>query len=106
MKKTTVTLLSKAKQSKAKQSHNCLLNNDYLKFLFQKYFFNLVKTFLTLIKFNFISLLKKNFSFIINEFKLKIIIVLSTLKNSLTFVNFQRFRIEIFVYLNTIYKIY
>ena len=55
---------SKAKQSKAKQSHNCLLNN-YLKFLFQKYFFNLVKSFLTSI--NFLSAfirLAKIFSFI------------------------------------------
>ena len=51
MNRTTVTLLSKAKQSKAKQSHNCLLNNDYLKFLFQKYFLNLVKSFLTSINF-------------------------------------------------------
>ena len=49
----TVILLSKAKQSKAKQSKAklvfYLLNN--FKFLFQKYFLNLVKSFLTLIKF-------------------------------------------------------
>ena len=49
---------SKAKQSKAKQSHNYILNN-YFKFLFQKYFLNLVKSFLTLIKFNFDSLSRK-----------------------------------------------
>ena len=29
MNKNTVILLSKAKQSKAKQSHNCLLNNNF-----------------------------------------------------------------------------
>ena len=29
MNKNTVNLLSKAKQSKAKQSHNCLLNNNF-----------------------------------------------------------------------------
>ena len=63
MNKTTVTLLSKAKQSKAKQSHNCLLNNNF-KFLFQKYFFNLVKSFLTSINFlsAFIRLAKNKFA--------------------------------------------
>ena len=85
---------SKAKQSKAKQSKAkpvlYILTNNYFKFLFQKYF-------LTLIKFNFDILLNKNFSFIVNKFKLK---------NYLAFVNFQRFSIKIFVYLNTIYKIY
>ena len=80
---------SKAKQSKAKPVLYILTNN-YFKFLFQKYF-------LTLIKFNFDILLNKNFSFIVNKFKLK---------NYLAFVNFQRFSIKIFVYLNTIYKIY
>ena len=29
MNKTTVIMLSKAKQSKAKQSHNCILNNNF-----------------------------------------------------------------------------
>ncbi len=54
------------KQSKAKQSHNCLLNNNYLKFLFQKYFFNLVKTFLTSINFLsvFIRFAKNQFEII------------------------------------------
>ena len=64
----TVILLSKAKQSKAKQSKAkqskaklllYLLTNNYFKFLFQKYFLNLVKSFLTLIKFNFDSLSRK-----------------------------------------------
>ena len=54
---------SKAKQSKAKQSKAklllYLLTNNYFKFLFQKYFLNLVKSFLTLIKFNFDSLSRK-----------------------------------------------
>ena len=44
----TVILLSKAKQSKAKQSKAklllYLLTNNYFKFLFQKYFLNLVKS--------------------------------------------------------------
>ena len=56
-------MLSKAKQSKAKQSKAklllYLLTNNYFKFLFQKYFLNLVKSFLTLIKFNFDSLSRK-----------------------------------------------
>ena len=38
------------KQSKAKLELY-LLNNNYFKFIFQKYFFNLVKSFLTLTKF-------------------------------------------------------
>ena len=54
---------SKAKQSKAKQSKAKLLLYiliyNYFKFLFQKYFLNLVKSFLTLIKFNFDSLSRK-----------------------------------------------
>ena len=54
----TVILLSKAKQSKAKLLLY-LLTNNYFKFLFQKYFLNLVKSFLTLIKFNFDSLSRK-----------------------------------------------
>ena len=49
---------SKAKQSKAKLLLY-LLTNNYFKFLFQKYFLNLVKSFLTLIKFNFDSLSRK-----------------------------------------------
>ena len=62
---------SKAKQSKAKQSKAklvlYLLNN--FKFLFQKYFFYLVKSFLTLIKFNFDSLSEKikNLRLVINK---------------------------------------
>ena len=46
------------KQSKAKQLLYILIYN-YFKFLFQKYFLNLVKSFLTLIKFNFDSLSRK-----------------------------------------------
>ena len=69
--KNTVILLSKAKQSKAKQLLYILTNN-YFKFIFQKIFFamrcltlcafgsgvNLVKSFLTLIKFNFNRIFK------------------------------------------------
>ena len=51
-------MLSKAKQSKAKLLLFILIYN-YFKFLFQKYFLNLVKSFLTLIKFNFDSLSRK-----------------------------------------------
>ena len=71
----TVILLSKAKQSKAKQSKAklllYLLTNNYFKFLFQKYFLNLVKSFLTLIKFNFDSLSRKIkiSCLVINKFK-------------------------------------
>ena len=71
----TVILLSKAKQSKAKQSKAklllYLLSNNYFKFLFQKYFLNLVKSFLTLIKFNFDSLSRKIkiSCLVINKFK-------------------------------------
>ena len=36
MNKTTVIMLSKAKQSKAKQSHNCILNN--CKFYISQFF--------------------------------------------------------------------
>ena len=66
---------SKAKQSKAKQSKAKLLLYiliyNYFKFLFQKYFLNLVKSFLTLIKFNFDSLLRKikNPYLVINNLK-------------------------------------
>ena len=35
MDKTTVIMLSKAKQSKAKQSNNCLLNNNFKFYIFQ-----------------------------------------------------------------------
>ena len=70
MNKNTVILLSKAKQSKAKQSHNCLLNNNFKSYIsqFLKAFkflsvsillHNLVKTFLTSIKFTFDSLSRK-----------------------------------------------
>ena len=75
MNKNTVILLSKAKQSKAKQSKAklllYLLTNNYFKFLFQKYFLNLVKSFLTLIKFNFDSLSRKIkiSCLVINKFK-------------------------------------
>ena len=70
MNKNTVNLLSKAKQSKAKQSHNCLLNNNF-KFYISQFLnafkflnvsillHNLVKTFLTSIKFTFDSLSRK-----------------------------------------------
>ena len=62
MNKNTVILLSKAKQSKAKQSKAKLLlyilTNNF-KFLSQKYFLDLVKSFLTLIKFNFSNLSRK-----------------------------------------------
>ena len=44
--------------SKAKLLLYILIYN-YFKFLFQKYFLNLVKSFLTLIKFNFDSLSRK-----------------------------------------------
>ena len=62
----TVNLLSKAKQSKAKQSHNCLLNNNF-KFYISKslkafkflsvsiLLHNLVKTILTSINFDSLS---------------------------------------------------
>ena len=46
------------KQSKAKLLLYILIYN-YFKFSFQKYFLNLVKSFLTLIKFNFDSLSRK-----------------------------------------------
>ena len=57
----TVNLLSKAKQS-----YNCLLNN-YFKFLFQKYFLHLVKTFLTSINFDSLSRKIKNHCLVINK---------------------------------------
>ena len=61
----TVILLSKAKLLLY------LLTNNYFKFLFQKYFLNLVKSFLTLIKFNFDSLSRKIkiSCLVINKFK-------------------------------------
>ena len=53
-----------------------LLTNNYFKFLFQKIFFvlrvcgvNLVKSFLTLIKFNFDNLSKKNINLAIKNLK-------------------------------------
>ena len=76
----TVILLSKAKQSKAKQNHNCLLNNNFKFYIFQflKAFkflsvsillHNLVKSFLTSIKFNFDRLSRKikNTCLVINK---------------------------------------
>ena len=66
----TVNLLSKAKQSKAKQSNNCLLNNNF-KFLFLKYFLHLVKTFLTSITFDSLSRKIKNLCLVINKNFLK-----------------------------------
>ena len=65
MNKNTVILLSKAKQSKAKQSkakqsyYYIFLTNNYFKFLFQKYFLNLVKLF----NFNQIYSRRKNETF-------------------------------------------
>ena len=59
----TVNLLSKAKQS-----YNYILNN-YFKFLFQKYFLNLVKTFLTSITFD--SLSERNLCLVIKKFNYK-----------------------------------
>ena len=65
----TVILLSKAKQSKAKQSKAkqskakpllYILIYNYFKFLFQKYFLNLVKSFLTSITFDSLSRKIKN----------------------------------------------
>ena len=67
----TVILLSKAKQSKAKQSKAklllYLLTNNYFKFLFQKYFLNLVKSFLTSITFDSLSRKIKNPCLVINK---------------------------------------
>ena len=70
MNKNTVILLSKAKQSKAKQSHNYILNNNFKFYIsqFLKAFkflsvsillHNLVKSFLTSIKFTLGSLSRK-----------------------------------------------
>mgnify|MGYP000584018630 CR=1 FL=1 len=43
-----------------KQSMNCIfINNNYFKFIFQKYFFNLVKSFLTFTKFILDGFLRK-----------------------------------------------
>ncbi len=58
MNKNTVILLSKAKQSKAKLLLYILTNN-YFKFIFQKYFLNLVKLF----NFNQIYSRRKNETF-------------------------------------------
>ena len=64
-------MLSKAKQSKAKQSKAklllYLLTNNYFKFLFQKYFLNLVKSFLTSITFDSLSRKIKNPCLVINK---------------------------------------
>ena len=59
---------SKAKQSKAKPVLY-LLNNNYFKFLFQKYFLNLVKSFLTSINFLtvFIRFAKNKFAILNNN---------------------------------------
>ena len=73
----TVILLSKAKQSKAKQSYNCLLNNNFKFYIsqFLKAFkflsvsillHNLVKTFLTSINFDSLSRKIKNSCLVIN----------------------------------------
>ena len=78
MNKNTVILLSKAKQSKAKQSHNCLLNNNFKFYIsqFLKAFkflnvsillHNLVKTFLTSINFDSLSRKIKNPCLVINK---------------------------------------
>ena len=88
MNKTTVIMLSKAKQSKAKQSkakqskakqsHNCLLNNN-LKFYISQFLkafkflsvsillHNLVKSFLTSINFDNLSRKIKNPCLVINK---------------------------------------
>ncbi len=76
----TVILLSKAKQSKAKQSHNYILNN-YFKFLFQKYFLHLVKTFLTSITFD--SLSERNLCLVIKKFYSKGVCKMKHTKNIL-----------------------
>ena len=78
MNKNTVILLSKAKQSKAKQSHNCILNNSFkfyisqflnaFKFLSASILLhNLVKTFLTSITFDSLSRKIKNPCLVINK---------------------------------------
>ena len=80
--KNTINSLSKAKQSKAKQSHNCLLNNNFKFYIsqFLKAFkflsasillHNLVKTFLTSIKFDSLSRKIKNPCLVINKNLLK-----------------------------------
>ena len=77
MNKNTVILLSKAKQSKAKQSHNSLLNNNFKFYIsqFLKAFkflsvsillHNLVKSFLTSITFDSLSRKIKNPCLVIN----------------------------------------
>ena len=80
----TVILLSKAKQSKAKQSKAklllYLLTNNYFKFLFQKYFLHLVKTFLTSI--NFDSLSERNLCLVIKKFYSKGVCKMKHTKNS------------------------
>ena len=72
----TVNLLSKAKQSKAKQSHNCILNNNYFKFytvLFLARFNNLYfefKNILNLFLANyFFKFINKFFSFSLHNKK-------------------------------------
>ena len=80
--KNTINSLSKAKQSKAKQSHNCLLNNNFKFYIFQflKAFkflsalillHNLVKIFLTSINFDSLSRKIKNPCLVINKNLLK-----------------------------------
>ena len=71
----TVILLSKAKQS-----HNYILNN-YFKFLFQKYFLHLVKTFLTSITFD--SLSERNLCLVIKKFYSKGVCKMKHTKNIL-----------------------
>ena len=56
MNKNTVILLSKAKQSKAKQSHNLLIIHYYIKY-FKNLFLYLVKSFLISL-FNYFNVVK------------------------------------------------
>ena len=80
--KNTINSLSKAKQSKAKQSHNCLLNNNFKFYISQSLkafkflsvsilLHNLVKSFLTSIKFTFDNLSERNLCLVINKNLLK-----------------------------------
>ena len=90
----TVNLLSKAKQSKAKQSYNCLLNNNFKFYIFQflKAFkflsvsillHNLVKPFLTSINFDSLSRKIKNPCLVIKKFYSKGVCKMKHTKNIL-----------------------
>ena len=57
-----------------------LLKNNYFKFLFQKYFLNLVKSFLTSIKFTFDSLSERNLCLVIKKLHQKEIFKMKILK--------------------------